>query len=725
VERGLAIFAVLWQIAWSATDIAPRVLADGQPIHLVLFGATTVTWLLLAATVWGPRAWRRARPTAILLDVAVLAVAAATYSVMIPAADAWPVGTIAAVRAGVVATLLMRPLPGALIAVGIAATSGVILFVGPATLSLVDTMMETLYAVALATGALVLGNGLRRSGRRLEAAHELLAAEEGARLAREALARATANHERQIHDQVLNTLAAIGRGGLAQAELVRARCAGGASALRMVARDLEVEGTADDADLALLERELAAAPGDWSVHVDVPRDVLEGLPPHVVQAMAGAAAEAARNAFRHSCGSALIVRIDCNAGTWTMTVEDDGRGIPEDAVPGLGMRTSISGVMADCGGIAQWQALPAGGTRVVLRWTEPAEPVSGAARTIEADALTLLPGIGPPFLLTFLGYGALVLVAAWTSYAAPMWALGWWILAAVVASVVGGVPDLTARLGLTGGPRWSPRVLWGVALALASTPAILQMGIAAVGDATVPVWASWSSAMALALVFVAILLGPPWTVAPVLVVWVIAQGGGLMELTQPGTLMLVIAAIFAASMRRRARAYAQANAAIIDEQAAVAAVTADERRRAQRFRPLLEHTVVLLEEISNGTLDPHDVQVRERCQQEELVARSIVRVDRDSGELAALLHDSVTSARSAGRFLDADLMGEWSDFDRPLPASALVAVKSEVASAVVGDLPVGGQARLTAGWEDNSAVVRMVMEAGEDDVLREWVIGSD
>ena len=72
VERGLAIFAILWQLAWSLTDIAPRVIATGNSFFLVVLVLTTVTWLALAATIWGPPSWRRQRARAIVADIAVL-----------------------------------------------------------------------------------------------------------------------------------------------------------------------------------------------------------------------------------------------------------------------------------------------------------------------------------------------------------------------------------------------------------------------------------------------------------------------------------------------------------------------------------------------------------------------------------------------------------------------------------------------------------------------------
>lgn len=724
VERGLAIFAILWQVAWSLTDIAPRVIATGDSLLVGVLGLTTLTWLALAATIWGPTSWRRQRALAIVADIALLGVAAAVYSFVVPEADAWPLGTIAAVRACVVATLLLRPAPGGVVAAVIAATTGVIAIVGPPDIGPVDALLETLYAVALAVGASVLANGLRRSGRRLDRAHLALAEEEAGRLAREEVARATADHERRIHDQVLNTLAAISRGGLPDPVATRRRCADAARSLRAL---VSAGGDGQTDAWAEVRAEIDALPRGWAVDIDDVETVMRDCPAGAASAVASAVAEAVRNAGRHAQGTRLRVDVHRDGSAWRMVVDDDGQGIPADAPVGLGMTRSMADPVAAQGGRVAWTRSPWGGTRVEITWQTPrAAPASEAVRAVEADTVQVLPQIGPPFLLTFLGYGLLVVLAGWPSYDEPLWALGWFALAVAIAPFVGGVPAWAARLGLTGGPTWDWRVIFGIALAMASTPIILRMEITAVGAADPPVWVTWSSEVALSLLFVAILLGPWWTVIPVLAMWVYAQDGGLIELVQPGTFMLLIAALFAASMRRRAREYAVAREAVIAERARAEADEIDRTRRAERFSPLVQSAGALLSDLSMGHLDLDAPQTREACLREERVARSLVRVDRDAGPAEALVSDIVVWARAHDRFVDAEIVG---DPDRlhvtPEMLSEFEPVRASLERTLLAEVPQGATVRLTCGWEDDGVVVRLLARDGDEDALWEWVVGDD
>lgn len=724
VERGLAIFAVLWQFAWSSTDVAPRVIGNGSSALLVVLVLTTLTWLALAATIWGPRSWRRRRALAVLIDIAMLGVAAAVYAFVVPEPGIWPLGTIAAVRACVVATLLLRPLPGGIVATVIAASTGVIAVVGPPDIGVVDSLLETLYAVALAVGAAVLANGMRRSGRRLDRAHLALAAEEEERLARQEVARATADHERRIHDQVLNTLAAISRGGLPDTASTRRRCADAARSLQAL---VSPSGGLDAGAWDEVRTEIEALPEGWTVDVANLAEDLRDCPPGVASAVGIATAEAVRNAGRHARGQRLRIATRRDGRAWRVIVDDDGVGFGGDVHAGLGMTRSMVDPMADHGGTVTWTRSPWGGTRVEIAWqTSRTRQTSAEVRAVEADAMQVLPQIGPPFLLTFLGYGLLVVLAGWTSYEQPLWALGWFAVAVAIAPFVGGVPAWASRLGLTGGPTWDWRVVLGIALAMASTPVILRMEIVAVGSAIPPVWVAWSSEVALSLLFVVILLGPWWTVLPVLGMWVYAQDGGLIELTQPGTFMLLIAALFAASMRRRAREYAAARQAVIAERALAEADEIDRVRREERFAPLVQSAGALLKALSTDAVDLDAPETRTACLREERVARSIVRIDREAGDVEALVNDVVVWARGQERFIDAEIVGDPTLLHAAeLPPAHLLSFRDVLEQTLMAQVPEGGTVRLTCGWEDEGVVVRLLAREADEETLWEWVIGHD
>jgi hypothetical protein len=391
------------------------------------------------------------------------------------------------------------------------------------------------------------------------------------------------------------------------------------------------------------------------------------------------------------------------------------------------MARSMQDPIAALGGTVVWTRSPWGGVRVEIQWQAPRSgetPV--AVRSVEADTMQVLPQIGPPFLMTFLGYGLLVVLAGWSTYEDPLWALGWLCLALAIAPFVGGVPAWASRLGLTGGPTWSARVVLGIGLAMLSTPFILRMEILAVGAANPPVWVTWSSEVAISLLFVAILLGPWWTVIPVLAMWVYAQGGGLIELIQPGTFMLLIAALFAASMRRRARDYALARQAVIAERALAEADEIDRVRREQRFAPLVQSAGTLLTALSTEVIDLEAPETREACLREERVARSIVRIDREAGDVEALVNDVVVWARARGRFIDAEIVGDLTALHAAaLRPDDLGRVRSQLEKVLMEDVPAGGALRLTCGWEDDDVVLRLLASEGDGESLWEWVIGDE
>jgi len=712
VERGLVTFAVLWQAAWTLTDVLPRTVQVGSPV-LALEGMAALAWIAVVATLWGPSSWRRFRARALSVDLAVLTVAAVGLSAVAPGAQEWPLGIIATVRAAVFGVLVLWPAPGFVLAASTALVSGVILWWRPGGLNAVDATLETLYPLALATGALVLARALRRAGSAMDAAYRQLADEDRRRIVQESVARATADHERQIHDQVLNTLAAVARGTTADPARLRSRCGEAAQALRMLA--LSAPATRVESS-TIFEEAVDALGSDWHVEVDIAGEAFADVPPDVVAAFATASAEAVRNAGRHSGGDHLVITAERQPDRLTISVEDNGRG-PEGWGPArLGITRSMRQAMAEQSGTVEWVRGDGGGTRVVLTAEWPMAR-AGAISGLEPDAASVLQRIGAPFLLTFLSYGAVVVVAGWRFYPAPQWAALWLAVAIVAAPAVGAVPAVARRFGLTGGPTWTVRSWLGIAVALAAAFCVVRLETWAVGGAAMPVWVTWSSEVAVALLFSAILIGPPWTVAPALIAWVLAQDGGLLELLQPGSIMLMIGAVFAVSMRRRARDLAVTSAAISAEQARAAAAQRDLQQRRERFAVLGTYAEPLLQDICDGRVDVTDPEVAERCLLEERVARSVVRVDCNAGPVESLLHEAVVIARARDLYVDADLVGDTI----PMAGGAdLEVLRSDMLAVIAAWEQPGAQARLTGGWEDGRPVFRLLAQWEGDEDLWEW-----
>ncbi|MCX5376235.1 sensor histidine kinase [Streptomyces sp. NBC_00091] len=226
-------------------------------------------------------------------------------------------------------------------------------------------------AVAALGGGLVLsllcvltgatGSSIRDFLFRLTETRARLAAAEAVREERERLAR-------EMHDSVSKTLhgLALAADALArlsdpeairrQAELVSSAARRAASESRSLLTDLRHEEVSLLAGLRLLGADLHTS------------GALPALPPPVAHHLVSIASEAVENSRRHADASRIEVSVSVAAGeTLTLTVEDDGAGLPSVVPPGhfglLGMRERAAAI----GAALSLGPRPAGpGTRVRL-----------------------------------------------------------------------------------------------------------------------------------------------------------------------------------------------------------------------------------------------------------------------------------------------------------------------------------------------------------------------
>ncbi|MFC4059786.1 MacS family sensor histidine kinase [Planomonospora corallina] len=284
----------------------------------------TATWMGGAVLAWGVYGGRRAG-----------AVAAAIVSL----ADLWTRGLPGSVSGG----------PGA-----------------PADLPVNGTVLLFLAGVLVGHVAQL----ARQAEERMQRAVEL----EAAGRERERLARG-------IHDSVLQVLALVQRRGLRlggeAAEL--GRLAGEQeAALRELIRARPQAAPAGTADLCALLRGHASG----TVTVSTPAAPLT-LPARTARELAAAVGAALDNVVRH-CGerAPAWVFAESDGGTVTVTVRDEGPGIPEGrleraAAEGrLGVAQSIRGRIAELGGTVTVLSGPGRGTEV-----EMSVPADAAART--------------------------------------------------------------------------------------------------------------------------------------------------------------------------------------------------------------------------------------------------------------------------------------------------------------------------------------------------------
>ncbi|SDF06413.1 Histidine kinase-, DNA gyrase B-, and HSP90-like ATPase [Blastococcus aurantiacus] len=122
-------------------------------------------------------------------------------------------------------------------------------------------------------------------------------------------------------------------------------------------------------DLGLVGALQATGPGLLADQAGAPDIRIEGsgelasLPAAVEVAAFRIAQEAMTNAIRHAGAKRITVHLDAGPDGVGIEVDDDGRGCPDDAVPGLGLQ-SMRDRAAELGGSCRISCGPGGGTRV-------------------------------------------------------------------------------------------------------------------------------------------------------------------------------------------------------------------------------------------------------------------------------------------------------------------------------------------------------------------------
>jgi len=194
-------------------------------------------------------------------------------------------------------------------------------------------------------------------------------------------------HERLLHDTVLNTLTALARADPGDTAGVVSRCRRDVALIEAALND------ADDADgvtgysrgdmvgrVRAVGAEMRAR--GLTVHVAVdaspgPASPAPDIPVPVAAAIANAVREALSNVAAHAGTGEAWIEVSFPApGRLQVTVRDRGAGFDPADVDRtrLGLRRSIAERMADCGGQASIWSAPGQGTVACLSWLASAEP---------------------------------------------------------------------------------------------------------------------------------------------------------------------------------------------------------------------------------------------------------------------------------------------------------------------------------------------------------------
>ena len=193
-------------------------------------------------------------------------------------------------------------------------------------------------------------------------------------------------HERLLHDTVLNTLTAISRGAAGPAAVV-ARCRQDIALLEHVltasgdpADPAAPDGASVVADVEAVVGEMRAR--GLRVHLEAARaqtPAPAGIPAPAAGAIVHATREALANVAAHAGTDEAWVSVTLAACALRVTVRDAGAGFdPARVDPArLGVRRSITERVTDWGGRASVRSAPGQGTLVSMSWPGTA-PAAGA-----------------------------------------------------------------------------------------------------------------------------------------------------------------------------------------------------------------------------------------------------------------------------------------------------------------------------------------------------------
>jgi len=212
----------------------------------------------------------------------------------------------------------------------------------------------------------------------------------------------------------------------------------------------------------------------------------------------------------------------------------------------------------------------------------------------------------------------------------------------------------------------------------------------------------WSSEAAAALLFIVVATGPWWAGPVALLSWFGAQGDVLVELTRPGTIVIVVAVILGWSLRRADQRTRQLRADAESERSALAVSQQRLSEVRRRYADVdTQGLVDLLRALAAGRIDPRDAQVRNACVRQERLIRSVLRlhpernrVHRDLVQLAVVAHEH-----------DVDLSISATD---EIPTDKGLS-GLEYAVALVELAAPGSAARLSTDIQDGVCVFRLVV----------------
>jgi signal transduction histidine kinase len=524
-------------------------------------------------------------------------------------------------------------------------------------------------------------------------------------------------HERLLHDTVLNTLTALTHAGRGDRGEVVGRCRHDVRLMEFVLSDprepAEMAWRPYGGLLAGIEAvaaEMRARGLDVHVQAAPPAAAAAGapaVPVPVAIAVGHAVREALANVASHAGTGEAWVDVTLTApgagsaepGSLEVIVRDAGAGFDPAGVDSsrLGLKRSIIERIADLGGQASVESAPGDGTVVSLGWSAPARSYP-AAPPARPDP----PGRPDPAVLAAAAGDRLAGDVAESELPRTlgMVALLWQLTLLIQVLIYlhdyrqPAVP-LAVWLGLLAATGWMATRVRGAGLSGSRVIAAIAVAVAAVAlvgwdrrmHATGTVdWSVTATCWLLAL----IALSRPaweWICGALLVfaahtVFFIRDLGvtslGLARLAATAYTLVVLLVVVAAlrpTLRAHARTAAR-SAALASRSAARRAVAAAIREDRRRRLALLEvGALPLLRSIADETLDPADREVRDHCARHAATLRGAL-VDRPGkpGGVLTELEPALNAAKARGLPVEVQVVGDPGDLMREVAGATLAAV---------------------------------------------------
>ena len=706
VGRGLVAFAVIWQTAWLLTNPALWPIGQASLASAILISVVLVTLPLIVVTTWGRWASKRWNRIVLWINIGALALAAMTLlAVDIQGTpNDWVAGA-SLINLTVVAAGLFLPLRVAIPVIGLVIASEFVILTGRSTLGVEapSLVSDALYAAnALALGCAAAGSrfALDRSTMRAENARRSIVEAESTAHNLHARTSHLLQQEVKVHETALNTLTAIGRGGLpnrgVMQERIRERAREASTVLaalageEVIASPLATRGIRRASEHALFEciADLRMSGVSVKTRGRLPSD----LPDRVASVFVAAIRESVINVQRHADASHVRIRIErsqTRSGFPQVKalVSDNGVGFsPGETQPGFGIAQVIEGSISSIGADAAVSSTVGQGTQVRLVWP-------GAAHTLVPEShfgVEAVRGVALPALVSMWVLSGISLGATWGQASAP----GIDVLAFAMYTALS---ILVIRQALNGFLRWPI-----VAVVALAAPVIYRVQESSLGVASSALWSEWASEALLALLFIIAATGPWFAGFVALGSWLITQGA-ITELTQPGTAVIVAGTILGLSLRRSVQDYMMQEQELVRAEQSVADMRVDELRLASRYSTLSNSGVVkLLDDVAHGVVDPAAPEIQAACLLHERHIRALMRLDPSLRTFDADIVRLSDVAHATGVFLDVVL-------PEGLPDLGPNVLDTEPGPAfLIAHMDPGSTARLSVHREGERVFVRCV-----------------